>query len=463
MTATDQTISPSPAILPAIDTRPHVLIVGAGFAGLACAQALGGHDVRVTVVDRQNYHLFVPLLYQVATAALSPADIAEPIRKILRRHSNVSVLLGEVERVDREARTAHLRGGSSIAYDTLVVATGSVYNYFGHDQWAALAPGVRTIANARDLRTRLLSAFEVAETLEEGPEQQALMSMVVVGGGPTGVEMAGAIAELARHALARDFRRIDPARAQVLLVEAGPRILPSFPEELAAYARQRLEKLQVQVMTGSAVQDVRADGVLVNGRFIPARTVVWGAGIAASSAGGWLGAETDRIGRIIVNRDLSVPGDSHVYALGDTAQAAGADGKPLPGLAQVAKQQGTHLGKSLARYYEHGETVPPFRFRNRGNTAIIGRNAAVFDLGRWRLKGFPAWVLWAIVHIYLLVSFEKRILVSLQWLWRYITYQRGARLITDDRAQALQATMGGPDRDGTGETAAEKARTSAAA
>jgi NADH dehydrogenase len=463
MTATDQTISPSPAIPPATDTRPHVLIVGAGFAGLACAQALGGHDVRVTVVDRQNYHLFVPLLYQVATAALSPADIAEPIRKILRRHTNVSVLLGEVERVDRAARTAYLRGGSSIAYDTLVVATGSVYNYFGHDQWAPLAPGVRTIANARDLRTRLLSAFEVAETLEEGPEQQALMSMVVVGGGPTGVEMAGAIAELARHALARDFRRIDPARAQVLLVEAGPRILPSFPEGLAAYARQRLEKLQVQVMTGSAVQDVRADGVLVNGRFIPARTVIWGAGIAASSAGRWLGAETDRIGRIIVNPDLSLPGDSHVYALGDTAQAAGADGKPLPGLAQVAKQQGMHLGKALARYYEQREAVPPFHFRNRGNTAIIGRNAAVFDLGRWRLKGFPAWVLWAIVHIYLLVSFEKRILVSLQWLWRYITYQRGARLITDDRPQTLQATMGGPDRGGTSEAAAEKARTSAAA
>jgi NADH dehydrogenase len=392
------------------------------------------------VVDRQNYHLFVPLLYQVATAALSPADIAEPIRKILRSHSNVSVLLGEVERVDRAACTAHLRGGSIVAYDVLVVATGSVYNYFGHDQWASIAPGLRTIANARDLRTRLLSAFEIAETMEEGPEQQALMSMVVVGGGPTGVEMAGAIAELARYALAKDFRRIDPAKAQVRLIEAGPRILPSFPEDLSSYAKQRLEKLQVEVITDSAVQDVRPDGVVVNGQLIPARTVIWGAGIAASPAGRWLGAETDRAGRIVVNPDLSVPGEGRIYALGDTALAMGDSGQPLPGLAQVAKQQGTHLGKALARHYEEGVAVSPFRFRNRGNTAIVGRNAAVFELGRWHLKGFPAWTLWAIVHIYLLVSFEKRMLVSLQWLWRYLTFQRGARLITDDRAQLMRST-----------------------
>jgi NADH dehydrogenase len=378
-------------------------------------------------------------LYQVATAALSPADIAEPIRKILRSHKNISVLLGEIEYVDRKTGTAHLHGGSTIPYDALVVATGSVYNYFGHDQWASIAPGLRTIANARDLRTRLLSAFEVAETMEEGPEQQALMSMVVVGGGPTGVEMAGAIAELARHALARDFRRIDPAKAQVRLIEAGPRILPSFPEDLATYAKQRLENLQVQVITGSAVQDVRPDGVVVNGQLIPARTVIWGAGIAASPAGRWLEAETDRAGRIVVNPDLSVPGDGTVYALGDTALAIGDDGRPLPGLAQVAKQQGTHLGRALARHYEKGAAVPPFQFRSRGNTAIVGRNAAVFELGNWHLRGFPAWVLWAIVHIYLLVSFEKRMLVSLQWLWRYVTYQRGARLITDDRAQLLQS------------------------
>ena len=415
-----------------VDGRPHVVIVGAGFGGLACAEALGGTDARVTVIDRRNYHLFVPLLYQVATAALSPADIAEPIRRILSRHANIDVVMAEVTGLDRAGKRVLLADGSFVPYDRLVLATGSSYNYFGHDDWSEIAPGLKTIESARLIRARLLTAFERAETSADPALQAALMTSVVVGGGPTGVEMAGSIAELARHALARDFRRIDPRAAKVLLVEAGPRILASFPEELADYARRQLERLGVTVITGQAVEAIEPAGVTVAGRFIPAGTVVWGAGVQASPAGRWLGVETDRAGRIPVAPDLSVPGVPGVYALGDTASLPGDDGRPLPGLAQVAKQQGEHLGRALAAGLRSGGPLPPFRFRNRGNTAIVGRSAAVFDFGRRRLKGWFAWVLWAIVHVYLLVGFQKRVLVTLQWMWRYVTYQRGARLITPD-------------------------------
>ena len=415
-----------------VDNRPHVVIVGAGFGGLACAGALGSTNIRVTVIDRHNYHLFVPLLYQVATAALSPADIAEPIRRILSRHPNVDVVMGEVTGIDRAQKKVVLADGSFVPYDRLVLATGSSYSYFGHDDWARIAPGLKTIENARQLRARLLMSFEQAEMSDDPARQKALMTSIVVGGGPTGVEMAGAIAELARYALARDFRRIDPRKAKVLLVEAGPRILPTFPEDLASYARRKLEELGVVVLTEQAVEKIEPEGATVAGRFIPAGTMVWGAGVQASPAGTWLGVETDRAGRIPVNADMSVPGIPDVYALGDTAALAGDDGKPLPGLAQVAKQQGEHLGRTLEASISRGQAMEPFRFHNRGNTAIIGRSAAVFDFGRRHLKGWFAWVLWAIVHVYLLVSFEKRVLVSLQWLWRWLTYQRGARLITRD-------------------------------
>lgn len=425
--------------MPSIDRTPipaegqaHVVVIGAGFAGLACAGALGGTSIRVTVIDRHNYHLFVPLLYQVATAALSPADIAEPIRKILNRHRNIDVVMGEAVGIDMTDRRVRLADGSFVPFDRLVVATGSAYSYFGHDDWAEHAPGLKTIENARRIRARLLTSFEQAETIDDPARQQALMTSIVVGGGPTGVEMAGAIAELARHALRRDFRRIDPASARVLLVEAGPRLLPAFPEDLADYARERLERLGVQVVTGQSVERVAADGVAIAGRFVPAGTIVWGAGVEASPAGRWLGVETDRLGRIPVAPDLSVPGLDGVYALGDTALALEDGRKPLPGLAQVAKQQGTHLGRALAADILRGEPIPPFRFHDRGNTAIIGRNAAVFDFGRHHLKGRIAWLLWAIVHVYLLTGFDKRILVTTQWLWRYLTYQRGARLILQD-------------------------------
>ena len=415
--------------------KPHVVIVGAGFAGLACAQALGGRRVQVTIVDRQNYHLFVPLLYQVATAALSPADIAEPVRKALRRHPNVGVVMANVTGVDVEARRVLAAEGGYIAYDRLVLATGSRYDYFGHEEWAARAPGLKTVADARQIRASILLGFEQAETFKDPERQAALTTSVIVGAGPTGVEMAGAIAELARWSLRRNFRNVDPAAAKVVLVEAGPRILAAFPPELAAYAERRLEKLGVTVRTNVRVEDIGHDSVTVAGERIHAKTVVWAAGTCASPAAGWLGAKPDRLGRVVVNDDLSVAGFEGIFAIGDTAMARDGHGVPLPALAQVAKQQGRHLGQGIAAQLERGVPLTAFRFRNRGNTAVIGRNAAIFDFGWRQLKGRLAWFLWALIHVYLLVAFEKRLLVSMQWFWRWLTHQRGARLISWDEAR----------------------------
>jgi NADH:ubiquinone reductase (H+-translocating) len=409
--------------------QPRVVIIGAGFGGLACAKQLGGAPVRVTLIDRRNYHLFVPLLYQVATAALSPADIARPIRRIVGKHRNIEVVLGEVTGIDTAAHAVRTADGGTIAYDRLVIATGSEYSYFAHPEWARFAPGPRTLEDARAIRARLLTAFERAEISADPAEQDALMTIVVVGGGPTGVEMAGSVAELARHALARDFRRIDPRRARILLIEAGPRILPAFPASLSDYARAAITRLGVTVMTDQPVDAVDACGVMIGAKRIAAATVIWGAGIKASPAGQWLAIELDRGGRIPVGPDLSVLGVSDVYALGDMALAQAEDGAPLPALAQVAKQQGQHLGRALVANLRDGRAMPAFRFRNRGNTAIIGRHAAVFDFGWMQLKGRIAWVLWAIIHIALLVGFDNRLRVTLQWLWRYVTYERGARLI----------------------------------
>jgi NADH dehydrogenase len=416
----------------------RVVIVGAGFAGLACARALGSTGARVTIVDRHNYHLFVPLLYQVATAALSPADIAEPIRKILRRHRNVDVLLGEVAGVDTANRSVCLADGERLDYDRLVLAPGSRYNYFAHPEWEAWAPGLKTIADARRLRSRLLCAFELAERERDPQRQRALLTTVIVGGGPTGVEMAGAIAELARHALVRDFRHVDPAAARVMLVEAGPRILAAFPEALAAFAHRRLERLGVEISCGAAVEQIGPHSVRIGGDEVAAGAVIWGAGIRAGCVGDWLGVPVDRAGRVRVDATLAVPDFADIFVLGDSARFDDpGTGNALPALAQVAHQQGQHLGRALRRQLSSEEPLPPFRFRDRGNTAIVGRNAAIFDFGRWQLKGRLAWLLWAIVHIYLLVGFEKRLLVAIQWLWRYLTYQRGARLITggDDAAR----------------------------
>jgi NADH dehydrogenase len=412
----------------------HVVIVGAGFAGLACAKALGNAPARITVIDRANYHLFVPLLYQVATAALSPADIARPIRRILGRYRNINVVLGDVTGIDTQARTVRTNAGQVFTYDRLVVATGSRYSYFGHSEWAANAKGPRSLEDARFIRTRLLTAFERADATEDAAERDRLMTVIVVGGGPTGVEMAGAVAELARHSLARDFRRIDPRQARTLLVEASPRLLASFPQSLADYAAHELNKLGVEVLLGQPVENITEQGAMVGGKMIEAGTVVWGAGIEAAPGVKMLGVPLDRLGRVTVAADLSVPDLPGVYVLGDSAVALGEDGKPLPALAQVAAQQGDYLGRALAAQFR-GKDVKPFRFHNRGNTAVIGRNAAVFDFGSWRLRGRVAWVLWALVHIYLLVGFENRLSVTMRWVWRYITGESGARLITPSAAQ----------------------------
>jgi NADH dehydrogenase len=410
----------------------RVVIVGAGFGGLACAKALAGSAAQVTIIDRANYHLFVPLLYQVATAALSPADIARPIRRVLGKYRNFEVVLGEVVAVDVETRLVKLANAMTFPYDRLVIATGSKYSYFGHPEWERFAVGPRTLEEARRIRTQLLTAFELAEISQDPTEQERLMTTVIVGGGPTGVEMAGAVAELFRHALARDFRRIDPRRGRILLIEAGPRILPSFPQSLSDYAESALQRLGVTVLTGKAVDEIDENGVTVQGRRIGAGTVIWGAGVEASPAGRWLPVRLDTSGRIPVEPDLSVQGLAGVYVLGDTALLQDRDGAALPALAQVAKQQGQHLGRALAANFKNRRPLPRFRFKDRGNTAIIGRHAAVFDFGWLRLKGRLAWFLWAIVHIYLLVGFQNRLAVALQWLWLYITYERGARLIMPD-------------------------------
>ena len=411
-------------------TRRRIVILGAGFAGLACAKGLGGADADVTLVDRRNYHLFVPLLYQVATAALSPADIARPIRRIIGRSRNIETVLGEVVAIDSAAKTVRLLNGNSLPYDTLVLATGSQYSYFGHPEWQRFAEGPRSLDEARRIRARLLTAFERAEAMADPIERDRLMTIVIVGGGPTGVEMAGAVGELARHALARDFRHIDPRAARILLIEAGPRILPSFPQSLSDYAKHALERLGVTVMTGQPVESIDDHGATVGGRRIDAGTVIWGAGVEASKVGKLLGVALDRAGRIPVGGDLSVRGLSDVYALGDIALTLDQNGKPLPALAQVAKQQGEYLAGVLR---EPSEAPEPFRFNNRGDTAVIGRNAAVFDFGRFQIKGYFAWVMWAIIHIYLLVGFENRLLVAAHWAWNYFSHERGARLIMEDK------------------------------
>ncbi|MCT8000394.1 NAD(P)/FAD-dependent oxidoreductase [Sphingomonas sanguinis] len=413
---------------------PHIVIVGAGFGGLAVAQQLANAPVRVTVVDRNNYHLFVPLLYQVATAALSPADVAEPIRHVLGRYPNIRVVLGEVVQVDTDRHEVALATGETLTYDRLVVATGSTSSYFGHDEWRSVAPSCKSIEEARVIRSRVLGAFEEAER-DGVADREALMTFVIVGGGPTGVELAGSVAELARHALTSDFRRIRPETARIILVEGGKRILAAFPDELADYAERALSRLGVQVMTDCPVEAITAEGLTAGGQFIPARTVLWGAGVAPTGAAKLLGIAPGPGGRVAVGSDLKVVGIDDVYSLGDVAACPDEQGKPLPGLAQVAQQQGQYLGKALRAGLTKEQSARPFRFHNRGNAAIIGRHAAIFDFGRFRMKGYLAWMLWAIVHVVLLVSFAQRIRVSLQWLWRYLTYRRGARIITTPLAR----------------------------
>jgi NADH:ubiquinone reductase (H+-translocating) len=408
--------------------QPRVVIVGAGFGGLSAATALRHEKVEVTVIDRRNYHLFQPLLYQVATAALSPAEIAQPIRSILRRQRNATVLLGRVTAVDTQARHV-LIGQRRVPYDYLIVATGARHNYFGHDEWEAVAPGLKKIEDATDIRRRILLAFEEAENAAHAEERVPMLTFAVVGGGPTGVELAGQIAELAKQALVADFRRIQPHDARVLLIEAGPRLLPAFPERLSAVAKRALERLGVEVRLGAPVTACDDQGVMVGDERIQAGVVIWAAGVAASPAAKWLAAESDRAGRVKVNADLSLPGHPEIFAIGDTVLATDAAGDPLPGVAAVAKQAGKYVaGVICARL--RGQPTRPFRYRNLGNLATIGRTAALADFGWIRLSGWIAWVLWGVVHIYFLIGFRNRLVVALDWLWAYLTFRRGARLIT---------------------------------
>jgi NADH dehydrogenase len=409
-------------------SRPRILIIGAGFAGLSAAKALGKAPVDLIVIDRHNYHLFQPLLYQVATAGLSPADIAAPIRQILGRQANAAVMLADVSGVDL-GRKEVIAEGRRIPFDKLVVATGAQHAYFGHDEWAKYAPGLKRIDDATYVRRRILLGFEKAETETDEEERRRLLNFVVVGAGPTGVEMAGAIAELAKKALARDFRAIDPAKARIILIEAGPRVLPPFHPSLSAAAQRALEKLGVEVRLGSAVTACDDCGVVLGGERIEARTIVWAAGVMASPAGKWLNVETDRSGRVIVGPDLAVPGHPDIYVTGDAACASGADGKPLPGVAPVAKQQGAYVAARIIAELE-GREPPPFRYRDLGSLATIGRKSAVVQMGRLQLTGFPAWLLWSVAHIYYLIGFRNRLSVVLNWVWNYFTFQRGTRLIT---------------------------------
>ncbi len=407
----------------------RVVIVGAGFGGLETAAALSRSPVNVTIIDRKNHHLFQPLLYQVATAALSPADIAWPIRRILRRQENVQILLGEVTGVDSDRREV-IVGEKRIPFDTLVLASGATHSWFGHDEWAPHAPGLKTIADAVEMRRRILMAFENAEMEDNPTERDRLLTFVIVGGGPTGVEMAGSIAELARRALATDFRHIDPRRTRVTLVEAGPKLLPSFPEPLSDYARLALEKLGVEVRLGSAVTDCAASGVSFDGAHIAAGTIVWAAGVAASPVATWLNVSADRAGRIEVSPHLEVPGLAGVFVIGDAALCKNDQGIALPGVAPVAKQQGQFAGLLIDARARGRKDPGPFRYRDAGQLATIGRRAGVVDFGRIRFKGWLAWWFWGIVHIFFLINLRSRLIVAIHWLWSYLTFDRGARLIT---------------------------------
>jgi NADH:ubiquinone reductase (H+-translocating) len=409
---------------------PRVVIVGAGFAGLSAAMALARTPAQIIVIDERNYHLFQPLLYQVATAGLSPADIAAPIRGILRRQKHAHVVLGSVTGIDPCKREVILRA-RRVPYDYLIVATGARHAYFGHDEWAAVAPGLKKIDDATRVRRKILIALERAEGETNARERRRLMTFVVVGGGPTGVEMAGAIAELAKVALAMDFRAIDPAMSRIVLIEAGPRVLATFPERLSAVAKRSLERLGVEVRLGARVTHCDDGGVKLGEERIESRTIVWAAGIAASPAAEWLAAKHDQLGRVVVAPDLSLPGHDGVFVIGDTAHVQDLSGKPLPGIAPVAKQQGKYVAKVLRARIAGRPAPAAFRYRHAGNLATIGRTAAVADFGFLRLTGLIAWLVWGAVHISFLVGFRNRFAVAFDWLWAYVTFQSGARLITE--------------------------------
>ncbi len=408
----------------------HVVIVGAGFGGLALAQGLGdAKDVRVTIIDRRNHHLFQPLLYQVSSAALSPADIAIPIRAVLSRYSNITVLLGELQSVDPEAKSITTDFGA-FTYDYLVLACGAKHSYFGRNEWETFAPGLKTLEEATEIRRRILLAFELAERETNSEMQKAHQTFVIVGGGPTGVELAGAIAEIARYTLAEDFRNINPSRTRVILIENGPRILGSFDPSLSEKAASDLERLGVHVWTKSKVTGIDEKGVYIGPEFVAASTVIWAAGVAPSAINQQLGVPLDPGGRVIVEADCSLKAYPEIFVIGDQAHCLGKDSKPLPGLAPVATQQGRHLASNIKLLTKRKQTRP-FHYVDKGFMATIGRNKAIAQIGSLRLRGFIAWLAWLVVHIYFLIGFKNRMAVLMLWIWSYVTYNKGARLITN--------------------------------
>lgn len=411
-----------------LETPPHVVIIGAGFGGLEAAKLLANKPVRVTVADRTNYHLFQPLLYQVATAALSPADIAAPIRAILSKYANVDVTLTDVQAVDVAAKKITTTD-CDIAYDYLIVATGARHSYFGNEAWEVLAPGLKSLEDAIEIRRRLLLAFEYADKIADEAARQAAMTFVIIGGGPTGVEMAGAIAEIARYTLAEDFRHIDPSNARVILIEGEKRVLSSFPEDLSLSALRQLQTLGVEVITGEHAKNLSEAGLEVAGKFIPCRVKIWAAGNMASGLGKTLGAPIDRVGRVVVSPDLTIPDHPEVQVIGDLANFSHQNGKPLPGVSPVAMQQGRHAARNILAMID-GRKPQRFWYWDKGSMATIGRNKAVADLNYLHLSGLPAWMVWLFVHIIFLVGFRSRVVVLLQWAWAYLTFNKGARLIT---------------------------------
>ncbi len=408
--------------------KPHVVIVGAGFGGLEAAKILGKEDVRVTVIDRTNHHLFQPLLYEVATAALSPADIAAPVRAILNKFTNTDVLLSEVKSVNVAAKSVNI-GDQEIAYDYLILATGSRHSYFGHDEWEKLAPGLKSLEDAVEIRRRLLLAFEYAEKVKDPAAKSAAMTFVIIGGGPTGVEIAGAISEIARYTLAKDFRHIDPSSARVVLVESDQRVLSSFPEDLSASAMKQLKDLGVEVRTGIRATNLSDEGLQVGDEFIRCRVKIWAAGNAASFVGKTMGVPVDKAGRVIVNDDLTIPGHPEVQVIGDLANFTHQGGKLLPGVSPVAMQQGRHAARNILAMIDD-RRPQRFRYWDKGSMATIGRNKAVADLNFIHLSGLPAWIVWLFIHIIFLVGFRNRLAVLMEWAWAYVTFNKGARLIT---------------------------------
>ena len=418
-------------------TVPHVVILGGGFAGLYAAKALAHAPVRVTLVDRRNHHLFQPMLYQVATAALNPSDIASPIRSVLRQQKNTEVLLGEADRIDVAQRTVHLADGAVLVYDYLIVGTGARHSYFGHDEWEVLAPGLKSLEDALEIRRRVLLAFERAERERDPVRRHAYLTFVVVGGGPTGVEMAGAVAEIRRYALRRDFRHIDPGEATVMLLEGGPRLLTSYPPELSDKAKAELRRLGVEVRTETLVTDVRPGYVSAAGWTIPTQTVIWAAGNVASPLLKSLGAPVDRAGRVEVEPDCTIPGHPEVFVLGDAA-AYNHQGETLPGICPVAIQMGQYAAGTIVSDLR-GRARKPFHYWDKGQLAVIGRGRAVADIWKLHFGGFVAWLIWIFVHVFFLIGFRNRVLVLLQWAWSYATYSRGARLITQEATANVAA------------------------